>query len=1204
VVFAREDPIPPQPVFFIDEDDDPFMPSSTMRFDHLTSDNGLSDDNVIEVFQDHYGFMWFGTAHGLNKYDGYDFTIFKYNPHDDTTLSDNYVTVIHETSEGVLWIGTANGLNRYDRQTGVFERFQHIPNDDISLIHNYVSVIYEDRLGRIWIGTRGGLSCFNPLDESFVHYQHGSKMNDTLSHNYVKAIYEDGNDILWVGTIDGLNYFDVERGAFVRVGIHLTDQRINAITETSDGNFWVGTANGLNLYDFEADQVDRFFAIPNSHKGLSGKSVNIIFEDIAGDVWIGTQTGGLNRMLEREEGFFFEHYTSTLNDHFSLSSNSIQDIFEDQSGVLWIATDGGGVNKFDRETMRFGYLDLNADDSVDLPANQILSISEGEERVLWIGTRGSGLIGYDRESGDYLHYYKTLNIKGGLNSNEVTSVWASDHGIVWLGTNGGGLNRLNTMSKEFRSYTHQIGGINFPTFGLSDPLNRVTTILVDNRGFLWVGTYAGLNRFDPYQEIFLTYLNFSSNDFIATSSVINIVFEDSNGLIWIGTRESGVYAYNPVTKSYQSYQHNPIDNSSLSHDNVYSIIEDENGFMWVGTAGGLNRFDPESETFSHYWESDGLPSNMIFCVMEDANGNLWLSTDNGISQLLVDVGQFKNFSVADGLQGDKFSPGACCQNDRGEMFFGGVNGVNIFDPRKIENHSSPPDLIVTEIKNLDEIIREDVDSLTETIELPFDRNNLSFEFSVMDFSNPGRNSYAYMLEGVDRGWVEAGTRRYVQYQNLKWGDYTFRVKGANSDGVWNEEGISVKFRIATPFWGTLWFRLLMVVMVFFVGAVVYRLRIQSVESQKKALAFQVDIRTQELKSEINQRMKIAQALRDSEQKYRNLVENANSLILLWNIKGEIRFINRFGQDFFQEISGYKADRYFLESLISSALQDVPTAWDGIDTFVLDPDSYTNTETEYRKKTGERVWIAWTNKPIYNHFGQFNEILSIGFDQTKIKEYEELRAEQAERMAVEAERNRIARDLHDAVTQTLFSASLLSEVLPMMWDEDQQEGREMLKELGMLNKGALAEMRTLLLEMRPSTLKDTSYRVLLNQIAEAFRARKGIPVEVNIQGSCELPDEIKLVYYRIAQEAMNNIAKHANAKKVIINFLNWTNGGDHSERQISLNVIDDGNGFDNEMVAPENLGLQIMRERAESINAELEIVSKSGLGTSVQLTWKG
>lgn len=1186
--------------------------TTSVRFERITVEQGLSQNAVLTILQDQYGFMWFGTEDGLNKHDGYTFSIYEHDTEDMSSLSDNLVSKIYEDREGNLWVGTKNGLDRFDRKTETFSHFQHNPDDSSSLGGSWVVSIYEDSAGRFWVGTDdGGIAEFDRATGSFTNHQHDPENPLTVSSNSVRTIYEDRNGNLWVGTHGGLNQFDPNTGHFVRyqhdpkVPTSLSDDRVSAILEDSAGVLWIGTeGGGLNQFDSSSQTFLQYKNNPDDPNSLSHDRVRALFIDQRGRMWVGTQNGLDN--FDSQQGRF-RHYRHDPSDPYSLSSNSIWSIYEDKTGVLWFGTYGGGISKLSGARNKFGLYHHQPDDPNSLSDNMVWSLFEDQESSLWIGTFNGGLNKLNRETGDFTHYKHDPNEPSSLSSNDVRTILADHTGALWIGTSGA-LDLFIPQSETFKHYR-------LDPDDPKSPENRVIVLLEDSAGDLWVGTRsAGLNLFDRETGAFIRYSHDPDDPGSLSDNRVWSLHESRSGEIWVGTL-GGINVLNKERTRFTKYIHDPQDPNSLSNDSIFSIHEDPSGAVWIGTwGGGLERFDPETQKFNHYTEKEGLPNNVIYGIEADYDGHLWLSTNLGLSKFDPQTETFHNFDISDGLQDNEFNVGAHFKSKTGELFFGGIRGFNAFFPEYISDNPHIPPIVITNFAKFNQTIRTNLFD-NEHIDLSYKDNFISFEFAALDYSVPEKNQYAYMMEGQDEGWVDSGTRRYASYTNLKGGKYTFRVKGSNNDGIWNEEGVSLRITVTPPFWETWWFIGIIVVVV--TGSVIagVRFRVRSIEARSQELENLVDERTQE----IEQRTRELETLyRADEELYRHLqvdevlqslvdiavdiLKADKSALFVWDERGEKLFV--------RAARGFKPET--LSKMVFAPDEGIISivAATGEPIIVEDTHQDSRVATRITEPEGIRSVMHFPIKiggQVYGVFSaDYSQPRGFGEDEQRLFSALAQRAasaiqnaqlyEAAQELAVVKERSRLARDLHDAVTQTLFSASLIAEVLPRIWERDTEQGQQRLAELRELTRGALAEMRTLLLELRPTALIEADLGELLRQLAESITGRARVPVNVKIQGECELPPDVKVAIYRIAQEALNNVAKHSMADTVEVNL--------HCEPgRIEMQIIDDGQGFNPSETSAESLGLGIMRERAEVIDAQLNIMSEIGEGTTIEVLWQ-
>jgi signal transduction histidine kinase/ligand-binding sensor domain-containing protein len=1056
-------------------------PAQHLRFEHLSLEDGLSQSSVNCILQDDQGFMWFGTEDGLNRYDGYDFTVYRHISGDPSSLRQNAILSLYEDHTGALWVGMdGGGLDRFDRDTGQFVHYTlgTLPN---SVNSQFVRVIYEDRAGTLWAGTDGnGLARLDRATESFVHYVNDPQDSSSLGHNAIRAIYEDSQGQFWVGTDGGgLERFDRSTGHFTHYRhdpsdpYSLSSDAVRVIYEDREGTLWIGTeGGGLNRLDRATGHFRHYLHRSGEIGSLSHDSVRAIYEDTQGILWIGTAGGGLDQM--DRTNVQFSSYQNDSQDSNSLSSNTVISIYEDRGGVLWIGTKGGGVNKVFRSAAVFeqyrAFPGTNG-----LSNNMVLALYEDRQGILWVGTDGGGLDRLDRAQGQFTHYRHDLYDPYSLGYDVVRSIYEDSTGSLWIGLDNGTVDLLDRSAGQF---THYQATPSDPVRTTDDP---VLAILEDRQGYVWIGTAGGglnyldraVGRFLPYQNL----LNFCC----LSSDYVRAIYEDRAGALWVGTGGGGLNRLDREKQQITVYTADSRDPLSLSNNTILSIYEARAGTLWIGTSGGgLDRFDSETGTFTHYTERNGLPNDTVYGILEDDRENLWLSTNHGLSRFDPAKGTFENYDVADGLQSNEFNSGAYFKSRTGEMLFGGINGFNVFYPNRIEQYNAyiPPVVLTSLTQSGDPIATDQALADTQKITLHWPQNYFEFEFAALSYVQPEKNQYAYRLETFDRDWNYVGTRRFGRYTNLPGGTYTLQLKASNNDGIWNEKGTSLVVVVVPPLWESWWFRGFVALALLGGAFAIYWLRVRSIAGRSRELESLVARRTAELWQEIEQRMEVEEALRNSE----------------------------------------------LEQ------------------------------------------------------------------------------------AIAAERSRLARDLHDAVTQTLFSASLIAEALPASLKRDPEGGKDLLRELQQLTRGALAEMRTLLMELRPAALLEADLNDLLHQLAAAISSREGIPITVTVHGGCPLPEDVQIAFYRIAQEALNNVIKHANASQVEVCLDRVPPPPSAAAlaaqcTRAELSVRDDGRGFNPGCVPAEHLGLGIMRERAQAIGGCLTIESQLGQGTQITVVWE-
>ncbi len=792
-----------------------FPTSKDIQFKHITVDEGLSQTSVGQIFQDQQGFLWFGTSDGLNKYDGYEVTVYKQNPDDPNSLSSSSIMSIYEapSEPGVLWIGTTNtGLTRFDQKTGTYTHYIHDPDNSNSLRNDHVMATFEDHLGTFWIGTWQGLQTLDRKTGTFRLYEHEMENPESLSGNQITSLYEDSAGELWVGTFkDGLNRFDRERNNFVHFRHYpddpnsLVNNRITAITENGQGELWIGTRNGLSSYNREEQRFTQVQHDAEDSHSISSNHVTSIgtVQSEPDILWVGTSDQGVSRFnTQTGKATSFQKESSNPE---SLRDNRILSVLGDRSGVLWVGTYLGGVSSSNGSSGTFAHYKHNPDNPNSLSENMIWSVLEDSDGILWVGTNTEGLNRIDRTTGEVTQYRHNPDDPNSISQNSVRSLLEDSKGNIWVGSHGG----LDRFDKKTNTFTPLSKSGLIP--GMKGRV-ATHTMMEDRAGIIWIGLSYGLIRFDPKRGKTEHFLHQKDDPFSLSSSQVMALHESVDGSLWVGTWNGGLNRYNPDNNTFTRFSHDAEDANSLSHDAVLSILEDDAGCLWVGTIGGLNQFHPETGVFVRFTEQNSdLPANNINGILKGDDGNLWLSTHNGLSRLDPEKYTFRNFSVERGLQSREFNGGAYYKTRSGELLFGGINGLNAFYPEQIKDNPFEPQVALTGLSLWNESVDADAESPpgelipgTKDLSLTHEENDITFDYVGLHYASPEHNEYAYRLDGFDKEWRKVGTRRSAIYTNIPPGDYTFRVKAANSDGVWNTKGASIGMTIHPPWWMTNW----------------------------------------------------------------------------------------------------------------------------------------------------------------------------------------------------------------------------------------------------------------------------------------------------------------------------------------------------------------------------------------------------------------
>lgn len=799
-------------------------------FDHLTTEQGLSQSDINAIYQDHQGFMWFATHDGLNKYDGYEFIVYNPDPNKPESISSNLVFDIAGDKKGNLWIATTGrGLNYFDRAREKFRGFRHENENSSSLLDDHISTVFKDHNNRLWIGTNKGINMLDlekPLDSAVFHSFDFEP--DALLPNWdgrrIYAFFESSKNQLLVGGVGGLFKLSRDQNGdiyFKGINRHLglSGTIVTSIAEDNEGHLIIGTTEGL----YAQKRNDKNEALTRIHEG----SFNDIIIDKNQNIWCGTNSGLL--LFQNSVNTELPTYSSTFTynplDNNSISKNIIKSLAVDKTGIIWIGTNGGGVNKFDPERKRFDHIRKTLSKN-SLSYDKIRSFYEDSNGTLWVGTEGGGL-NMHRTPGHSGKYDNFQTFEAVPKTFALTETNQNGKKKLLIGAEGSpslfevDITDLNTIQEND---IKPVPGNIYSVFAL----------LTDSQENIWVGTYGGgLSRWTPnaagmgYQKTNFRERTSASNGL--PSDIIRNIYEDRKGDIWIGTADGlarlAFKERNSKDPKFEVFKNDPEKKQSLSHNYILALYESTVGDLWVGTfGGGLNKFISAPNTdrsgFVSYTESGGLSNNVIKGILEDENQNLWLSTNQGLSRFDPEKEEFKNYDANDGLQSNEFQELAALKRNNGEMLFGGVNGFNAFYPEDINENTFKAETVLTDFSIFNTSVKVDEEFNnrvilkqplyeTESIRLKHWENSFSFQFSSLHYAAPEKNQFAYMLEGFDKDWIYTDySKRFATYTNLEPGEYVLKVKASNNDHLWDDTPSSIKIHIVPPFWQTIWAYLL------------------------------------------------------------------------------------------------------------------------------------------------------------------------------------------------------------------------------------------------------------------------------------------------------------------------------------------------------------------------------------------------------------
>lgn len=848
------------------------------RFEHFTTVDGLSQNTVYAISQDRFGFMWFGTVVGLNRFDGYSFKVYHHDENNPNSLSANEVSAIFEDTEGRLWIGTrGGGLSRFDQQTEQFfsYSFKEIHNGTYEV--KTVNCMYEHQDRLLLVGTIHGLAYYDSEKDVLV-----GDSDPILGEKAVQSISASSQPgLVWVGTKQGLFLLDVESKSVVKHFLHkegdsgsISENYVTSVVEDAKGRVWVGTReNGLHRLSSWKDNRFEHFTAGAAYDGqLLSNTIRTLSMARDQSIWVGTRLG-LEQLVPSQQGLdkpVFTHFTKNMGNKNSMNHNSIYSFYEDQLGDYWIGTYSGGVNFSSNTSQKFGHYSHQPSNSQSL-SDQITTAFEFEGEDVWVGTMSGGLNLWKRKQG----VFEPFEIQGFKSSGgevaHVKTLEMDNDKKLWVGT-AQGLFYYNRSDQAFEPLGQQA---------------EIITLEATSNAEMWVGTSKGVRVYDKSYRLIGEYKHHSTDDHSLSGSSVKKILQLSNGDVWVGTRE-GLNYFVKEKKHFVQYLHQQGDTSSLSNSYVTTMSEDLHGNLWVGTFNGLNRYVPESKSFIRYKTEAGLSQGVILNIAFDDSGYLWLTTDTELikcdpSRTFSEGFIIRRYDSRDGLQRGAFRINTMKKNDNGELFVGGSEGFNLFNPNEIQHNPNEPRVAIIDLKiNNTALVVGAAESPLDrpinqktSITLQHDQDFVTFSFVALSYVSSSKNQYAYKLDGLDADWNYVGQQREARYTNIPPGRYHFLVKASNNDGVWSSEGTSLEVVVLPPWWGTWWFRLLLVVILLGVSVFVPRVRIQLLKANQEKLRQKVDEKTSDLQIVNNKLWTQQQELESS---FKNL-KNAQSQLV-------------------------------------------------------------------------------------------------------------------------------------------------------------------------------------------------------------------------------------------------------------------------------------------------------------------------------------
>ncbi len=887
-VYAQVDNPPPQ---------DGLEPVT--RFAHLTSDDGLADNTVEAILQDHTGFMWFGTNDGLSRYDGYKFTTYRHDPQQSNSLSQNHIHDLFEDKDGNIWIGTeGGGVNRFDPRTETFTSYMPDRNNPNSIAGDRVFHIFQDSRNNMWFvgGGLTGVNIFNPATQFFTQYPTNRNGPNVFQAGAVRNIAEDKAGSIWLAAANALSRYDsyTQRFSYFKPDAinGQPEDQLSAVHIDANGTVWAGGGAGLYQFDRQHEKLT-YYPSPL-------QSVNQLIDDGEGNFWVTSRQGFV--LFDPQTRTIIHQYIHNPYRSDSSSEERKLSLYRDRAGLVWIGTEGGGVDIYNpRQSLFTFYRHDPLHPETSLSEGRVTSLYATDDDRLWLGI-GNVLDEVDLKTNRVTHHPLTTVDP----PNNISAVYRDRKGIVWVGVQGFRLYQLNPVNPtapEFIRYDLK-SALSRPT-----PPKAILDLHEDKDGALWVAVNnEGLYRIDADRQRVQFYeaaavpppppdAKPQSTDSpppappgqageppqgnnrpppppgspgggppprdngqppagdAPRAPITHLVEDQAKGFIWVSTW-NGFYRLNPQNGEIVSYRAKPQEIREPDYS-MQTIYQDRAGIIWVGSEHGLVRFDPNTQAVKNYSDKDGLSSNLIVGIVEDQAGDLWLSSHKGLSRFTPTTETFHNYDVFDGLQGNEFSSNVAAYTHDGRLFFGGKNGLTVFDPHKIVDNPYLPPVVLTDFQVLSESDKPDKKFAlghqvwaTDRVTLESDQNILSFEFAALSYAAPTKNRYRYQLEGFDNRWRETdSTRRFATYTNLAAGNYVFRVQGTNDSGVWSDQAAALALTVAPPWWETTPFRAVMGLLLVVAVLGGYQLRVYTIKRRNRDLETEVARQTQTLQEQ-------------------------------------------------------------------------------------------------------------------------------------------------------------------------------------------------------------------------------------------------------------------------------------------------------------------------------------------------------------------
>ena len=796
---------------------------SQSHFTHLTTDNGLSQSSVFNIVQDKIGFMWFATEDGLNRFDGNKFIVYRNKPDDSTSIQDLGIRKVFKDKTGELWILTLRGrLSRFIQTKNNFKRYSF--SDDKSFSQIKIITLAEDAKGNLWAASsKFEFFLYNSEKDSFITKEFDNSLKKIFESVHVQCLLGDSDGTLWIGTWEGLINLNpvTQKYSWYKNSSDpnsLGGNLVFNLAEDHSGNIWIASANGgVSVFNKSTSSFKVYKNIPGRKNSLSSNRIVSILIDSRNKIWIGTFDKGLDLFIPGTESFInFSHNPSVST---SISIGAVMSIYEDKSGGIWFGTGGGGINRYEPLNQNFNHIQHIPGNPSSISPNPVLAICEDHLGNLWIGSDGGGINFKEKKSNEFKSFLQNPV----FGSNAITVIYEDSKGNIWIGADPG-VHSPGGVVIQYERNTKKFTPVN----NIKIKLGGVSVIREDRYGELWIATPTdGVHRYNTSTGKEIIYKTNPADTTTISSNSIFSIYEDCSGDLWFGSIATGLNLFDRKKNSFIRFTNDLNDKTSIGSNSIWCITEDADKNLWIGTWGnGLNKFERDKKRFIHYTVDDGLPGNVVYGIIPDDQGNLWLSSNHGITKFNPVNGMIKNYDKSNGLLISDFSAGAVFKSKDGRLFFGGSSGAVSFDPKSIKNNTYLPNVVITDFRVFDKPFNANESILfKKEIQLNYDQNFFTIEFASLDFTSPENNVFEYKLEGVDKNWVNSGSRNFASYTDINHGHYKFMVRGSNSSGVFNPVKAVLGITIAPPFWKTWWFRTTAVIVLVLMLYSIHRYRL-------------------------------------------------------------------------------------------------------------------------------------------------------------------------------------------------------------------------------------------------------------------------------------------------------------------------------------------------------------------------------------------